>query len=85
MIKIFNEDCFITMDKLLKNDIKVDNIITSPFYNTGRGSKCHNSEKSLKNHEGRYDIHLDDMTNDEYIEFKKNYNKVFISFTFTIS
>ena len=80
MIKIFNEDCFITMDKLLKNDIKVDNIITSPFYNTGRGSKCHNSEKSLKNHEGRYDIHLDDMTNDEYVEFSirlfNNFEKI---------
>lgn len=39
--KIYTEDCFITMERMIKDNIKVDNIITSPFYNTGRGSKCH--------------------------------------------
>lgn len=66
---IYNEDCFDTIKRIIDNKIHVDNIITSPFYNTGRSSKYHTSEKSRQNHEGRYDIHLDDMTNDEYIQF----------------
>ena len=66
---IYCEDCFDTIKRIKKSDYKINNIITSPFYNTGRSSKCHTTEKSRQNHEGRYDIHLDDMTNDEYIEF----------------
>ena len=67
--KIFNEDCFVTMDRIIEKNIKVNNIITSPFYNTSRSSKCHNTQKSRDNHEGRYDVHLDNMTDKEYIEF----------------
>ena len=67
--KIFNENCLLTMKRMISNNIKVDNIITSPFYNTGRGSKCHKTQKSRDNYEGRYDIHLDNMTDDEYIKF----------------
>ena len=67
--KIYNEDCLITINNMIKNNIKVDNIITSPFYNTCRGSKFHNSERARETHQGRYDIHLDNMTDEEYIEF----------------
>lgn len=67
--KVYNEDCFVTMDNMIKEGIKVNNIITSPFYNTGRGSKYHNTEKARETHQGRYDIHLDNMTDEEYIEF----------------
>lgn len=67
--KIYNEDCLITINNMIKNNIKVDNIITSPFYNTCRGSKFHNSERARETYQGRYDIHLDDMTDEEYIEF----------------
>lgn len=67
--KIYNEDCLITINNMIKNNIKVDNIITSPFYNTCRGSKFHNSEHARETHQGRYDIHLDNMTDEEYIEF----------------
>lgn len=67
--KIYNEDCFVTMQKMASHNIKVDNIITSPFYNTGRGSKCHNTQKSRDNYEGRYDVHLDNMSDEEYICF----------------
>ena len=75
--KIFNEDCRQTIQKMIQQGYKVDNIITSPFYNTGRSSQCHTSQKSRDNHEGRYDIHLDDMTNDEYIQFTVD---LFLSF-----
>lgn len=67
--KIYVEDCMITMDRMIKEGVKVNNVITSPFYNTGRGSSCHKTQKSRDNYEGRYDIHLDSMTDDEYIDF----------------
>ena len=66
---IYCEDCFDTINRIKASNHLIDNVITSPFYNSGRSSKCHTSEKSRQNHEGRYDIHLDDMTNDEYVEF----------------
>ena len=66
---IYNEDCFITMDRMINQNKKVSAVITSPFYNTGRGSSCHKSQKSRDNYEGRYDVHLDNMTDDEYIDF----------------
>ena len=67
--KIYVEDCFITMERMIEEGLKVNNIITSPFYNTGRGSKCHKTQKSRDNYEGRYDVHLDNMSDDEYINF----------------
>lgn len=67
--RIYCEDCFITMDRMIEEGITIDNVITSPFYNTGRGSKYHATEKSREKHEGRYDVHLDDMTDEEYIDF----------------
>lgn len=57
------------MERMIQEGIKVDNIITSPFYNTCRGSKYHKTQKSRDNYEGRYDIHLDNMTDEGYIEF----------------
>lgn len=66
---IYAEDCFVTMENMIKENFKVDNIITSPFYNTCRSSKCHITEKSRNNYEGRYDVHLDSMTDEEYIDF----------------
>lgn len=74
--EIYIEDCFVTMNRMIEERLKVDNIITSPFYNTGRGSKCHKTQKSRDNYEGRYDIHLDNMNDDEYINFTlKLFNK----------
>lgn len=61
-IKFFNEDCRTTMNKMKDRNIKCNIVLTSPFYNTSRSSACHNSQKSRDNHEGRYDVHLDNMT-----------------------
>lgn len=61
--KIFNEDCIATMEKMQKFNHKVDIVLTSPPYNTGRPST---SERSRENNEGRYDVHLDTMTQNEY-------------------
>lgn len=70
--KIFNEDCRVTLDRMVENNIKIDGVITSPFYNTNR------EKKPLKEIEGnyfhlnyrrRYDEFNDMMTEDEYIAF----------------
>lgn len=61
--KIFNEDCIQTMDKMVRFNQKVDIVLTSPPYNTGRPST---SERSRNNYEGKYDVHLDTMTQEEY-------------------
>ena len=64
MFKIYNEDCLTTMDKIAKAGGKVDVILTSPPYNTGRNSG--NIERGMKNHERRYDIYLEQRNTDEY-------------------
>lgn len=60
---IFNVDCIEFMKDL---KVKVDCVITSPPYNTGRPST---SERSRNNREGRYDVHLDTKSPEEYIEW----------------
>ena len=45
-----------------KNDV----ILTSPPYNTGRTTQ---NQRSIDNHENRYDVHLDNMTDDEYCKW----------------
>ena len=67
--KVYAEDCFVTMEKMIEEGIKVNNIITSPFYNTCRATSYHKTQKSRDNYEGRYDVHLDDMTDEQYIDF----------------
>lgn len=75
--KIFNEDCIQTMDKMVKFNQKVDIVLTSPPYNTGRPST---SERSRNNYEGKYDVHLDTMTQEEYcnwcVDLFNHFNKV---------
>ena len=78
MIEIFNENCFETMDRL--SDVggsMIDVILTSPPYNTGRTS---NTQRSFENREARYDIYLDDKTEQQYIDWSvdlfQHYDKV---------
>lgn len=65
-IRIFNENCFETIDKFIEHKVKIDTILTSPPYNTGRPST---SERARENNEGRYDIHLDNLTQKDYCEW----------------
>ena len=37
-VKFFNEDCMTTMNNMLEFNQKIDLILTSPPYNTGRPS-----------------------------------------------
>lgn len=75
-IKFFNENCFDTMDKMVKYNKKVDVILTSPPYNTAK--KRGTWSKEQKSH---YDLpEIDSMTDMEYIEWSidlfKHYEQV---------
>lgn len=70
MIVIYNEDCLETM----KHIDRVNVILTSPPYNTGKNS---NSKNARNNHDARYDIHIDNKTQQEYCDWCV---KVFTSF-----
>ncbi len=64
--KIFNEDCFDTMKRMHEEGIKIDAVLTSPPYNAGRLTQ---NQRSIDNHENRYDIHLDNKSNEEYLDW----------------
>ena len=71
--KIYNEDCFITMDNIIKENIKINGVLTSPPYNTSRiGRKDKYST--------RYDGFKDNMSDDDYInwtiELFNKYDKI---------
>lgn len=70
--RIYNEDCFDTMKDMPIG--QVDVILTSPFYNTNKkGGKTRTLEnttvKAGQYTHVRYDMHIDDFTNEEYTEY----------------
>ena len=70
--KIYNEDCFTTLKRFDEDTIDV--VLTSPPYNTGRVST---SVRSRENYESRYDIHLDNQTEEEYLDWSiKLFNEI---------
>ena len=73
--KIYNEDCFETMEAMPIGQCNV--IMTSPFYNTNKkaGKARTLTNTSVKKGQYdyvRYDTHIDNMKDDEYCEFTKN-------------
>ena len=64
--KIYNEDCFTTMQNMVVDNIKIDAVLTSPPYNTGRLTQ---TQRSIDNYENRYDIHLDNKSDEEYLDW----------------
>ena len=73
--KIYNEDCFATMSKMPKG--KCDIILTSPFYNTNKKAGKNRTLKNTRVKQGqydyvRYDVHIDDFTNEEYTAYTVN-------------
>ena len=81
MNKIYNEDCLITMQNL---DTKVNAIITSPPYNTGKRVEYYSHKKvngvRVYTKDKRYDEYLDTKTDEEYIDWTidifNSYNKI---------
>lgn len=80
MVKIFNEDCFLTMQRMIDSNEKIDIVLTSPPYNTGRKST---SERGRKENECRYDIHIDNLSANDYckwcVDIFNNIDKLLIS------
>ena len=78
--EIFNEDCMVTLDRMMENNIKIDGVITSPFYNTNREKKPLkeiNGNYFHLNYRRRYDEFNDMMTEDDYISFTIDlFNKI---------
>lgn len=76
-ITLFNEDCFITMANMVKSNIKVNAILTSPPYNTARPVK---TQKAMDTYNNRYDIYIDAKTTEEYADWTlklfESYDKV---------
>lgn len=73
MIKIYNEDCRLTMEDMPIGGIDV--IMTSPFYNT---NKKQGKSRTILNTNTtgysylRYDTHVDSMTDIEYCKFTED-------------
>jgi site-specific DNA-methyltransferase (adenine-specific) len=66
MVKIYNEDCFITMQRMIENSEEVDIVLTSPPYNTGRKTT---SKRARNENECRYDIYIDNLSSNEYCDW----------------
>lgn len=80
-ILISNSDCFDFMNVLKEKNKKVDIVLTSPPYNNSRVAKNDKTkEKMMKNHECRYDIYIEEKTNEEYVNWTvdlfNNYNDI---------
>ncbi len=74
IIKFVQGDCLVFMDDMAKKNRKVDVILTSPPYNTGRPTT---SEKARKNNEARYNMYMDNMLHDDYCNWCVNiFNKI---------
>lgn|SRR5699024_7918352 len=72
--KIYNKDCLDLMDDIGKI---VDVVLTSPFYNTNKKAGKTRTLKNTKHKDNhythvRYDVHVDDMSDEEYCDFTVN-------------
>lgn len=61
--RIYNEDCFKTMKKMVENNIKVDVILTSPPYNMSKKRKGGFADS------GRYDLYKDNLEEEDYLKW----------------
>lgn len=67
-VKIFNEDCLDTLSRMKSKGVKVDFILTSPPYNTAEQSMSA-SKADKRDRRSRYDVFIDNRTDEEYIDF----------------
>ena len=82
-IKIFNEDCFSTMDKMIKHKQKIDVVLTSPPYNTNKKAGKTRTLNNTQVKEGnstyvRYDLFVDNFDDvGGYVQWNRNiFNKL---------
>lgn len=72
MIKLYNEDCRVTMDSVPIGQFDV--ILTSPFYNTNKKAGKNRTLNNTSVKDGqydyvRYDVHVDNMSDEEYSNY----------------
>lgn len=72
--KIYNVDCRKLLHKMIKENKKVDVILTSPPYNISKHSR---NKRTVNNHETKYLEYNDHKTNKEYSSFIINCFKLF--------
>lgn len=72
---LFCEDCKLTMENMICEGFKVDLILTSPPYNTSKYGNLSNVQKDNRNR--RYDILVEDKTDEQYINWTLNIFKCF--------
>jgi DNA modification methylase len=69
---IYNCDCVDAMKQMIEDNQKVNLILTSPPYNTGRNvGSDGNKDARLKNHETRYDVYYELKGVQEYSNWTK--------------
>lgn len=62
-------DCEVLLDKLIEDKQEVDLVLTSPPYNTTSVGDYYLSESARLSNSGRYDIYMEDKSDEEYIEW----------------
>lgn len=67
--EIYNEDCLETIERMKSRGVYCDVVLTSPPYNSGRST---NSEKSRQGRIARYDVYLDNLSQEDYIDWSCN-------------
>jgi DNA modification methylase len=77
MAKVYfrNENCFDVMKKMAEAKYTVDLVLTSPPYATSRSNV--RTQKAIDTYNSRYDICLDNMSEDEYVDWTINLFKDF--------
>lgn len=63
-VYFYNEDCLQSMKRMAEKNFKIDLVLTSPPYATSRSTV--KTEKAIETYNRRYDICLDNMTDEEY-------------------
>lgn len=78
--EIYNEDCFITMDRMKDENFKVNLVLTSPPYCNAKDSSKFYSAKSFENYGSLYDVFEGFESFDKYrewsIELFKHYENI---------
>lgn len=62
MYKFFNEDCFVTLNRMVEESTKIDLVLTSPPYNMTK-------RKGGISDTGRYDVYEDWKTERDYLDW----------------
>lgn len=78
--KIYNEDCFDTMQRMVSNEQKVNIILTSPPYCTPNDDASKYNESRFNNYQVYYDVFTGFDTPEQYIDWSvklfNSYNDV---------